>query len=204
MSNDYQRMKDEDDSPIKFKFTQGDLIVQNKEKDTFLGIFTPDEIDTECFCGCDLNKGIYVVCCFIFYIISFHIFKILYSNNMLTYIIGTFKCACYIITFFNIIQMLEELSYDKAVFNYRFFMFIFYMEIILIIFETVYLIIYNPLYFSSYTFLGLIFSYGSIVVTLLIEIYMIWIIFCYMEHIKNNRLYLLQDIKDNNLFAISP
>ena len=51
--------------------------------------------------------------------------KILYSNNMLTYLIGTFKCACYIITFFNIIQMLEELSYDKAVFNYRFFMFIF-------------------------------------------------------------------------------
>ena len=117
MSSDYQRMKDEDDSPIKFKFSQGDLIVQNKENDTFLGIFTPDVIDTECFCGCDLNKGIYVVCCFIFYIISFHIFKILYSNNMLTYLIGTFKCACYIITFFNIIQMLEELSYDKAVFN---------------------------------------------------------------------------------------
>ena len=123
---------------------------------------------------------------------------------MLTYLIGTFKCACYIITFFNIIQMLEELSYDKAAFNYRFFMFIFYMEIILSIVETVYLIIYDPLYFASYTYLGLVLSYVSIVVTLLIEIYMIWIIFCYMEHIKNNRLYLLQDIKDNNLFAISP
>ena len=78
------------------------------------------------------------------------------------------------------------------------------MEIITLILETTYLIIFEPLYFSTFTILGLFASYGSYIVTLLIEQYMVWITFCFMEHIKYNRLYLLQDINDNNLFAISP
>ena len=82
-------------------------------------------------------------------------------------------------------------------------MIVYFAEIIILIIETLYLIIWEPLYFSTYTYFGLFFSFGSIIITLLIETYMLWITFCFMEHIKNNRLYLLQDIK-NNLFAISP
>ena len=80
----------------------------------------------------------------------------------------------------------------------------FFLEILILIFETIYLFIFDRLYFSTYTYLGLLISYGSIIITLLIEQYMVWITFCFIEHIKDNRLYLLQDINDNNLFAISP
>ena len=83
-------------------------------------------------------------------------------------------------------------------------MIVYFSEILILIFETIYLIIFEPLYFSTYTFIGLIISYGSIILTIIIEQYMVWITFCFMEHIKDNRLYLLQDINDNNLFSISP
>ena len=203
-SGEYHKMKDDEDSPNKFKFSRGDLIIQNKENDNFLGLFTPKEIDIECFCGCDLNSGIKVVSCFLFYIISFHFFQILYTKSYRTYFIGVFMCACYIIILVNIFQLLDEISYEKAIFVYRFFMFTFYMEITFIILDTLYLIIYDPIYFYYYTYLGLFISYSSMILTLLIESYMIWIIFCFMEHVKNNRLYLLQELNENNLFAISP
>ena len=106
------------------------------------------------------------------------------------------------ITLFNIFQTLEELSYEKAVFNYRFFMIVFFLEIITLVLETLYLIFFEPLYFSSYNIFGLVLSYGCIIITLLIENYMVWITFCFMEHIKYNRLYLLHDINDN-LFSMS-
>ena len=53
--SDYQKMKD--DSSNKFKFYSGELIIPNKDNDSFLFFFTPKEIDTQCFCGCDLNNG---------------------------------------------------------------------------------------------------------------------------------------------------
>ena len=74
----------------------------------------------------------------------------------------------------------------------------------MLIFEILYLIIFEHLYFSAYSYFGLIISYGSIIVSLLIEQYMVWITFYFMEHIKDNRLYLLNNINDNNLFAIFP
>ena len=200
---DYQKMKDEDNSP-KIKFTRGELIVPNKDNDVFLCFFTPKEIDIQCFCGCDLNSGMKVVACFIFYIMAFHFFQIIIENNYRTYFIGTILCSCYIIILFNIFQTLEELSYEKAIFNYRFFMIVFFLEILIFIFETIYLFIFERLYFSTYTYLGLFISYSSIIVSLLIEQYMVWITFCFVEHVKNNRIYLLQDINDNNLLAISP
>ena len=199
---DYHKMPEEESSP-KIKFTRGDLIVPNKENEIFLCFFTPKEIDTQCFCGCDLNCGMKVVACFIFYLMAFHFFQILSDNTYRSYFIGTILCSCYIITLFNIFQTLEELSYEKAVFNYRFFMIVYFLEIITLVLETIYLIFFEPLYFSSYNKFGLILSYGCIILTLLIENYMIWITFCFMEHIKNNRLYLLQDNNDN-LFAMSP
>ena len=202
-SNDYHKMKDEDSSR-KIKFTRGELIVTNKDNETFLCFFTPNVIDIQCFCGCDLNSGMKVVACFIFYMMAFHFFQILTQNSYRTYFIGTILCSCYLITLFNIFQTLEELSYEKAVFNYRFFMIVYFSEILILIFETIYLIIFEPLYFSTYTFIGLIISYGSIILTIIIEQYMVWITFCFMEHVKDNRLYLLQDINDNNLFSISP
>ena len=182
---DYQKMNEEGSSD-KVKFTRGDIIVPNKESDAFLCFYTPKEIDVQCLCGCDLNSGMKVVACFIFYIMVFHFFQIISENNYRTYFIGTILCSCYIITLFNVFQALEELSYEKAVFNYRFFMIVYFAEIIILIIETLYLIICEPLYFSTYTYFGLFFSYGSIIITLLIETYMLWISFCFMEHIKNN------------------
>ena len=200
--SDYQKMKD--DSSNKFKFYSGELIIPNKDNDSFLFFFTPKEIDTQCFCGCDLNGGMKVVCCFIFYLIAFHFLEIIIENNYRTYFIGTFMCAGYLITIFNIFQALEERSYEKSVFNYRFFLFIYIMEIINLVFKTLFIMIYDSLYFSSYSYIGLFISYSSLIATLLIEEYMLWITFCFMEHVKNNRLYLLQNINDNTLFAISP
>ena len=202
-SCDYHKMKDKNSSD-RIKFTRGDIIVPNKDNEIFLCFFTPTEIDTQCFCGCDLNYGMKIVACYIFYMMAFHFFQILSESNYRTYFLGTILCSCYIITLFNVFQTLEELSYEKAIFNYRFFMIVFFLEILILIFETIYLIIFESLYFSTYSYLGLIISYGSIIVSLLIEQYMVWITFCFMEHIKDNRLYLLQDINDNNLFAITP
>ena len=203
-SCDYQIMKEEDSYSPKLNITKGDIFVPNKENEAFLCFFIPKEIDIQCFCGCDLNSGMKVVAGFIFYIMAFHFFQIIFENNYRTYFICTILCSCYLITIFNIFQTLEELSYEKAVFNYRFFMIVYFSEIIILILETLYLIIYEPLYFTNYTYFGLFFSYGSIIVTLLIEQYMLWITFCFMQHIKNDRLYLLQDINHNNLFAITP
>ena len=200
--SDYQKMKD--DSSNKFKFYSGELIIPNKDNDSFLFFFIPKEIDTQCFCGCDLNGGMKIVCFFICYLIAFHFLEIIIENNYKTYFIGTFMCAGYLITIFNIFQTLEELSYEKSVFNYRFFLFIYIMEIINLVFKTLYIMIYDLLYFSSYSYLGILISFGSLIATLLIEEYMLWITFCFMEHIKNNRLYLLHNINDNTLFAISP
>ena len=199
---EYHKMEEEKPPSPKIKFTRGDLIVPNSENDTFLCFFTPKEIDIQCFCGFDLNSGMKIVACFIFYLITFHFFQIISDNSYRAYFIGTTLCSCYIITLFNIFQTLEELSYEKSVFNYRFFLIVFFLEIITLILETTYLIIFEPLYFSTFTILGLFASYGSYIVTLLIEQYMVWITFCFMEHIKYNRLYLLQDINDN-LFSMS-
>ena len=66
-------------------------------------------------------------------------------------------------------------------------MIVFFEEILILIFENIYLIIFERLYFSTYSYLVLIIYYGSIIVSLLIEQYMVWITFCFMEHIKDNR-----------------
>ena len=200
--SEYHKMNEEGNAS-KVEFTRGEIIVPNKENEEFLYFYTPKEIDIQCLCGCDLNSGMKVVACFIFYLMAFHFFQIILDNSYRTYFIGTVLCSCYIIILFNIFQALEELSYEKAVFNYRFFVIVFFGEIIILIVETLYLIIFEPLYFSTYSYFGLFFSYGSIIITLLIELYMLWITFCFTNHIKNNRLYLLQDF-NNNLFSISP
>ena len=202
-NNDYHKMP-QDDSANKFKFYSGDLIIQNKDNDEFLLFFTPKEIDTQCFCGFYLNSGMKIVACFILYIMAFHLLEIIMRNNYCIYFIGTFMCAGYLITLFSIFQALEDLSYDKAVFNYRFFMMLYFAEIIMLVLKTIYVKIYDPIYFSSYTYFGLFGTYFFLIATLLIEEYMVWVTFCFMEHVKNHRLYLLQNINDNDLLAISP
>ena len=197
---DYHKMKDEESSK-KLKITRGDIIISNKDNDYFLLFFSPKNIDIQCFCGCDLNRGMKVVCGFIFYLLAFHFFHIILENNYRTYFVSTFLCACYLISLFNMFQTMEELSYEKAIFNYRFFALTFFFEIISVIAQTIYLILYEPLYFSTSSYLGIILSYSGIVITLLIEGYMIWITFCFMEHIKNNRLYLLKDYNNIDLFT---
>ena len=82
---------------------------------------TLGEGDIQCFCGFDLNTGMKVVCCFVLYIIAFHFLEIILRSSYITYFIGTFLCSGYLIILFNIFQTLEELSYDKSAFNYRFF-----------------------------------------------------------------------------------
>ena len=201
INSEYHKMKDEDPAN-RFKFYSGDLIIPNKDNDKFLLFFTPKEIDIQCFCGFDLNTGMKVVCCFVLYIIAFHFLEIIFKSSYLTYFIGTFLCAGYLITLFNIFQTLEELSYDKSAFNYRFFLILYFTEILILVSRTIYIKLYDPLYYNSYTYLGLFVSYSSLIVTLLVEEYMVWITFCFMEHVKNNRLYLLQNINDNNLFSI--
>ena len=203
ISSDYRKMP-QDDSSNKLKFYSGDLIIQNKDNDEFLLFFTPKEIDTQCFCGFDLNSGMNVVSCFILYLMAFHLLEIIMRNNYLIYFIGTFMCAGYLITLFNIFQALEDLSYDKSAFNYRFFMILYFAEIIMLVLKTIYIKIYDNIYFSSYTYLGLFGTYFFLIITLLLEEYMVWVTFCFMEHVKNNRLYLLQNINDTDLFAISP
>ena len=202
ISNEYHKIK-EDDSTNKFKIYSGDLIIPNKGEDKFLLCFTPKEIDFQCFCGFDLNFGMKLVCCFLFYMVAFHFLEIIVANNYRTYFIGSFMCAGYLITIFNIFQVLEEISYDKSAFIYRFFMILFFLEIIRLTLETICLKIYDPLYFKSYSYLGIFLSYSILIITLLFEDYMVWITFCFMEHIKNNNIYLLHTIDDNNLFSIS-
>ena len=84
---------------------------------------------------------------------------------------------------------------------YNFFMIVFYMDLGFFIIETIFVLLTDPAFFFSYTILGLCFFYTLQIITLFFELYMLWICFCFMVHVNNERIYLLKN-NSRHIFSI--
>ena len=191
-NNDY-RLFYESDKIKKNYETKNTLNFTNQENAKFLGYIIPKEIDSQCFCGCNLTSGMYVVCVFLFCQFSLNFFRVLKETTYRGRIIAIILIIVYPISIFNIYKAANDLDDYSAIYAYKFFMLVFYIDISFFIFESLYVLITDPAYFFSFTILGLFLVYGLELINLFFELYMLWIVFCFMVHVCSKRLYLLRD-----------
>ena len=191
-NNEYHLL-DESDNNKNIYEKRSTLNFTNQDNAEFIGFIVPKEIDSQCFCGCNLTKGMYVTCVFLFFQFSLNFFRIFKETSYRGRIIAIILTIAYPISIFNIYKATIKLDDDSAIFAYKFFMIVFYIDVGFFIFESLYVLITDPKFFFSFTILGLFLVYGLEFINFFFELYMLWVVFCFMIHVCSSRLYLLQN-----------
>ena len=185
---DYELLNDEKeenkDTEEKKKIRSQDrrksLNLSDEEK-SFLGFYTPKNIETKCFNGADLTTGMKVVCIFLIFELIFNFFRILQDINTRGRIIGIIMSVSYLVATFYVYNACSgEMEQKKADLAYKIFMVVFFMDIGFNFFDILYVMITDPNYFFSFKILGLFLFYTLEFITFVFELYMLWITFCYM------------------------
>ena len=162
------------------------------EKAIFLGFYSPKEIESQCFSECSLNTGMNAVSFFLLYEVVLNLFRIFQNVNLCGFIIGITMSIAYLITLFFIYKAKSESDQKRAKFAYKLFMLVFYLDIVCCIADSVVGFYNDPYYFFSFTILGLFLFYTLEIVSLITELYMVWVSFCFMVHVDTEKIFLLQ------------
>ena len=169
------------------------------EKAIFLGFYSPKEVESQCFGECGLDSGMNVILFYLSFEIILNFFRIFEKNNSYAFFFGMTMCIAYIITFFYIYKAKSESDQKRAKFAYKFFMIVFYLDLISCLVDSVIVVWTDPFYFFTFTILGLFLFYTLEIISLIIELYMVWISFCFMVHVDTEKIFLLKGEEDPDL-----
>lgn len=172
--------------------THGLLVLKNKDN-SFLFFYTPKEIESQCFCGCDLGSGMKLTIIFLTFqfILNFvKIFKLpTFSAATLFLILAGFYFASICFIMFACYQI----SYENSTIAYSVYMITCIIDLIFFIADSSIYIYRQPDIFYSYNLLWTISYFLFEIILFVIEYYTLWITFCFKTLIQQEKIYLLQE-----------
>ena len=165
-----------------------DLSRGNSSNDSFLFIYTPKNLSVDSFCGCSLKSGIKIISTFLLFISITNFYTVLKEEKLHEIIFSTILTIFYLTSSIYLFLSTVYLDYQYARIGYIFFIFIFLVDTIdFLIAET--FIIYGIFHiYSTYPFLMEFLFFFTGLFTMFLELYMLWISFCFMVHLKLKRL----------------
>ena len=165
-----------------------DLSRGNSSNDSFLFIYTPKYLSVDSFCGCSLKSGIKIVSTFLLFISITNFYTVLKEEKLHEIIFSTILTIFYLTSSIYLFLSTVYLDYQYARIGYILFIFIFLVDTIEFIIAEIF-IIYGIFHiYSTYPFLMEIIFFLIGCLTVIIELYMLWISFCFMVHLKLKRL----------------
>ncbi len=160
----------------------------NSSNDSFLFIYTPKYLSVDSFCGCSLKSGIKIVSTFLLFISITNFYTVLKEEKLHEIIFSTILSIFYLTSSIYLFLSTVYLDYQYAKIGYILFIFIFLVDTIEFIIAEIF-IIYGIFHiYSTYPVLMEILFFIIGFFTALIELYMLWISFCFMIHLKLKRL----------------
>ena len=161
---------------------------ENLCNEKFLFFFTPKKVDLESFCGCSLRSGIKLISIYLLFVSISFFCTMLKEESWIEIIITLLITLSYLITAFYLFLSTIYLEYSYCKIGNVIYTLIFYFDIIncfivsiRIPLNQIYLI-YNSIIITEISFLLME------IISILIELYMLWVGFCYLVHIKMERL----------------
>ena len=161
---------------------------ENSCNEKFLFFFTPKTVDLESCCGFSLRSGIKLVSIYLLFASISYFCSILKEETWIEIILSILISLCYLISAFYLFLSTIYLEYSYCKIGNIIYTLIFYFDIIDCFIVSI-RISTNQIYllFNSIIITQIIFIIMQFI-SILIELYMLWIGFCYLVHIKMERL----------------
>ena len=164
----------------------------NTDKDKFLFYFQPNDLAIDCCCGCSLKTGVQIIA--IIFIIGAlsNFFAALKMTSVTDLVISSISFLLYFAAGVCILYSSMTFNFVYARTGYYIYAVIFIISLLdnVIVLLFIFSGNYRPLGKESAFRTGLIFL-SAILITASINLYMVWIIFCYSIHLKHKRLSLI-------------
>jgi hypothetical protein len=164
----------------------------NTDGDKFLFYFTPEDITVDCCCGCSLKTGVQIIAIiFIFGALS-NLFAALRMTSYIDLIVTTLSFFLYFAAGVCVLYSSMTFNFVYAYTGYFIYAIIFLISLLdnIIVLLLIFSGMYKPLGNEPPFKTGLIFL-SAILITVSINLYMVWIIFSYSVHLKHKRISLI-------------
>ncbi len=164
----------------------------NPDKDKFLFYFEPDTLAIDCCCGCSLKTGVLIIAIlfvtasmskFFSALHMFSLFDMMLSGLLFLLYFTAGVCILYSSMTFNFVY--AHTGYFIYAIIFLFYVFDNLLLLILVISG-----IYKPMPTENLFVTGLVLL-CAMLITISLQLYMVWIIFSYSVHIKHKRIHLI-------------
>lgn len=166
----------------------------NPDRDKFFFIFTPLTVDIECCCCFSLRTGMKILSFFFILLAAFILYSTPSAQSNLMAIIYLIFTGLFLIISISLYLSTNSFHYHHVYLAYVIFELIILLNavedicgVIMIYLGVIVSPIAPPVYLNYFPFVIISFILLCII-TIWIEIYMLWLIYSYMIHLKHNRL----------------
>ncbi len=178
-----------------------DLSRGNNTKESFLFIYTPKKLSIDSFCGCSLRSGIKIVSGLLLFISISNFYTVLKEEILTEILFSTILSIFYFSAAIYLFLSTIYLDYNYAKIGYIIFTFIFIVDTIDFLFAEIFMIHGDFQINVDYPVLMEIIFFIFGFFTMIIELYMLWICFCFMVHLKLKRLNVVYGDNFANLLS---
>ena len=164
----------------------------NPTEERMLFLFHPDKIDTDSYCGCTMRTGIKISSAILLFIGISNFYTVIKEETYYEMISSIILSILYCLSSFYLFYSSINLEYKYAKVGCIVSGIIFYIDLLDFIYVTLMVIIgkYTPFDKETYAIMVTIFTLFG-VLALLIELYIVWVSYCYMVHLKLKRTHIV-------------
>jgi hypothetical protein len=173
---------------MSLQIQETELSRGNTSKDTFLFIYTPKYLSIDSFCGCSLRAGIKIVSGFLLFIAISSFYAVLKEDKLTEIIFSSILTFFYLTASIYLFLSIIYLDYKYSRIGYIIYSIIFLIDTFDFLFVECFMISGVLEVNISYPILMEIIFFIIGLIVILIELYMLWISFCFMVHLKLKRL----------------
>ena len=186
---------------MSLQIQETELSRGNTSKDTFLFIYTPKYLSIDSFCGCSLRAGIKIVSGFLLFIAISSFYAVLKEDKLTEIIFSTLLTFFYLSASIYLFLSTIYLDYKYSRIGYIIYTIIFLIDTGDFLFVEVFILSGVFEINSSYAILKEIIFFIIGFILIFIELYMLWISFCFMVHLKLKRLNIVYGDNFANLLS---
>jgi hypothetical protein len=166
--------------------------ISNPDKDKFLFFMEPNKLAVDCCCGCSLKTGVQIIAILYITAALSNFFTTIKMATLTDIAFSGFSFLLYFIAGVSILYSTMTFDFIYAHTGYFIYAVIFIVMLVdnLIVLILIFAGIYKPLGSTDQFRTGLLFL-SAILITMAIQLYMVWIVFCYSIHLKHKRIPLI-------------
>jgi hypothetical protein len=164
----------------------------NPDKEKFLFFFEPEVLSVDCCCGCSLKTGVQIIAILFVFASLSKFFSALHMSSLLEIFLSGLLFLLYftagVCTLYS--SMTFNFIYAHTAYFIYALIFLFYLADDALLVIMVFTGLYKPLSSENLFVTGIV-LFCALLITLSIQLYMIWIVFSYSIHIKHKRYHLV-------------